>query len=97
MATMELTNIHMKPAQKHALQQRAKTHGTNVSEEIRRAVDAYLTGATPEEIRLLDAATRNAEAMLREMQDLLENTNRKAEVVFSEMAKLRGGYPEGTQ
>lgn len=94
---MELTNIHLRPAQKRALQQRAKAHGTNVAEEIRNAVDSYLAGMTAEEIQLLDVATRSAEAMLIEMQDMLEETNRKAGRIFQEMARLRGGYPEGTQ
>ena len=97
MSVMQLTNIHLRPTQKKALQQRAKSKGTNVAEEVRSAVDAYLAGITSEELALLDAATQNAEKMLAEMSQLLADTNRKASSVFAEMAKLRGGYPQGAE
>lgn len=97
MATMQLTNIHLRPAQKKALQQRAKAKGTNVAEEVRSAVDAYLAGVTTDELALLDAATKSTGVMLAEMTAMLEDTNRKVEGVFAEMAALRGDYPEGAR
>jgi hypothetical protein len=95
MTAMQITNIHLRPAQKKALQRRAKANNTNLAEEVRSAVDAYLAGVNSDELALLDAATRTAEAMLAEMAGMLENTNRKADRIFAEMAALRGGYPEG--
>ena len=97
MSTLVSTVIHLKPSQLRALQEMAKAHGTNVSEEIRDAVDSYLAGMTAEEIQILDVSTKKAEAMFVEMRDMLEETNHKAERIFREMAKLRGAYPEGTQ
>ncbi|MBC7943844.1 MAG: ribbon-helix-helix protein, CopG family [Burkholderiales bacterium] len=94
MSTMQLTNVHLRPAQKEALQQRAKANGSNVAEEIRNAVDAYLAGVTSDELALLDAATKRTEALLAEMNEMLDGVNRKAERIFAEMAKLRGGDPE---
>ncbi len=94
---MQLTNIHLRPAQKKALQQRAKAKGTNVAEEVRSAVDAYLAGVTTDELALLDAATKSTGVMLAEMTAMLEDTNRKVEGVFAEMAALRGDYPEGAR
>ena len=96
-ATMQLTNIHLRPPQKKALQQRAKANGTNVAEEVRNAVDAYLSGITLDELALLDAATKNTAAMLAEMNDMAEVMNRKAERIFAAMAALRGDYPEGAK
>ena len=95
--TMELTNFHLGRSQKLALKERAKAKGTNVAEEIRNAVDAYLTGVTPEELELLEAATRHAASGIAEMNMMLEATNRKADQVFAEMAKLRGGQSVGAE
>ena len=94
-APMELTNIYLRSTQKKALQQRAKANGTNVAEEVRSAVDAYLSGITADEIELLDAATKHTAALFAEMNAMADAMNRKSTRIFAEMAKLRGGYPEG--
>jgi hypothetical protein len=91
--TMELTNLHLRRSQKRALKERAKAKGTNVAEEIRNAVDAYLAGVTPEELQLLDAATKQAESAIAEMNAMLAATNRRAEQVFAELEALRAARP----
>lgn len=91
---MELTNFHLGKAQKKALRKRAEARGSNLAEEIRSAVDAYLSGITLDELALLDAATRQAEGAIAEMNAMLEQTNRKAERVFTELRKLRGKRAE---
>jgi uncharacterized membrane protein len=88
--TMELTNFHLGRQQKIALKQRAMANGTNVAEELRIAVDAYLSGVTPQELALLDAASRNAEKTIGEMNAMLEATNRRADEVFAELEHMRG-------
>lgn len=88
---MELTNFHLGRRQKNALRERAQARGGNVAEEIRNAVDAYLSGVTPQELELLDAATKQAETAIEEMTEMLDATNRKAEQVFAELERLRGG------
>jgi hypothetical protein len=55
---MELTNFHLGRKQKRALKERARTKGTTVAEEIRNAVDAYLSGATLDALEWLDAASK---------------------------------------
>ena len=87
---MELTNFHLGRKQKIALRKRARAKGTNVAEEIRDAVDAYLSGVSPEELDLLDVATRKAQADIAEMVELLDATNRKADQVFAQLEPLRG-------
>ena len=62
-----MTNFHLGRKQKIALRERARAKGTNVAEEIRNAVDAYLSGVSPEELDLLDVATRKAQADIAEM------------------------------
>jgi hypothetical protein len=95
--TMVLTNFHLGRRQKQALKERAQAKGTSVAEELRRAVDAYLAGVTPQELELLDAATSQAAAAIAEMSDILEVTNRRADRIFAELEKLRGGRPAGAK
>jgi len=89
--TMRATQIHFKPSQKAALQARAKTNNTNVAEEVRRAVDAYLGGVTTEEVELLDQATRQAKELLLQMSQTLETTNAHLRDVFAQRDRLRAG------
>ena len=88
MATMELTQIYLEPAQKKALQARAKSRGTKLAEEVRHAVDTYLAGVTPDELALLDYVTREAEKHLDAMARKLDSTNRKLDQLFGQMEKL---------
>jgi hypothetical protein len=89
--TMQATQIHFKPAQKKALQARARANKTNVAEEVRRAVDAYLAGLTSDELALLDQATKQAETMLAQMSQTLEDTNTHLRGVFAARDRLRAG------
>ena len=95
--TMALTNFHLGRRQKEALKERAQAKGTNVAEELRNAVDAYLAGVTPEELELLDVAAQQAAGAIAEMSDMLDATNRKANRIFAELEKLRGSRPAGAE
>ncbi len=86
---MQVTPIHLKPTQKRALQARAQANNTNVAEEVRRAVDAYLTGIDADELALLDQATRQAQVMLDDMRRTLVATNDHLRTVFAERDRLR--------
>lgn len=90
-ASLELTNFHLGRVQKQALKERAKARGSNLAEEIRNAVDAYLSGVTLEELELLDMVTKQAESHIVEMSAMLDATNHKADRIFAELEKLRGG------
>ncbi len=87
MRAMELTQVYLAPAQKKALRQRAKTNGSTMAEETRRAIDAYLEGVSPQELDMLDAATRQAEQHLAAMAADLERVNAKLERMFAEADK----------
>lgn len=95
LAAMELTNFHLGRQQKQALKDRAAANGTSVAEEIRNAVDAYLGGVTQDDLKLLDAATRQAQGAIAEMNQMLAATNRRADQVFAELERLRGSAPQG--
>ena len=87
MATMELTQVYLERAQKKGLQQRAKANGTKVAEEVRRAVDAYLAGISPDDLRLLDEGTRRAEQHLKEMAADLDRINARLDAAFARLSR----------
>ena len=87
MATMELTQVYLEREQKKALQQRARANGTKVAEEVRRAVDAYLAGISPDELRLLDEGTRKAERHLKEMAADLDRVNARLDAAIGQLSR----------
>ena len=89
MASRQLTQVYLDASQKSALQKRARAKGTKVAEEIRSAVDAYLSGISPDELELLDIASRQAANELQAMSESLDATNRKLDAVFNELERMR--------
>ena len=89
MATMELTQVYLEREQTKALQQRAKANGTKVAEEVRRAVDAYLAGISPDDLRLLDEGTRKAERHLKEMAGELDRVNARLDEAFARLSRKK--------
>jgi hypothetical protein len=87
--TMELTQVYLEPSQKKALQAKARAHGTKLAEEVRRAVDAYLAGVSPEELSLLDAGSRKAARHLAEMSEELERINVRLDEAFATVSRTR--------
>lgn len=86
---MQHTMVYLTPQQKSRLRSRARARGTKVAAEIRSAIDAYLTGITPQELELLDAATRRAEQDIREMIAMIDETHARIAKRHGEMARLR--------
>jgi len=85
MPTLQLTQIYLERDQKKGLQAKAKANGTKVAEEVRRAVDAYLAGISPEDLRLLDEGTRKAQRHLAEMATELDRVNAKLDSAFARL------------
>jgi len=75
MKAMQSTMVYLTQEQKSGLARRAQQRKTKVAAEIRSAVDAYLAGVTPQELELLDAATRRAkveiDAMVRTADQMI--------------------------
>jgi hypothetical protein len=86
---MELTQVYLEREQKRGLQAKAKANGTKVAEEVRRAVDAYLAGVSPEELTLLDEGSRKAERHLKEMSQELERINARLDEAFAQLSHTR--------
>jgi hypothetical protein len=89
MSSLVLTQVYLESEQKKALAAQAKASGRKSSDLIREAVDAMLLGVNPEELRQLDAATRHAEADIREMVELLDVNARRHADFMAEIAALR--------
>jgi hypothetical protein len=85
MPTLQLTQVYLEREQKKGLQARAKANGTKVAEEVRRAVDAYLAGISPEDLQLLDEGTRKAQRHLAEMATDLDRVNARLDTVFVQL------------
>ena len=94
MTALKPTRVYLDPAQKHALQRRANANGTNLSEELRRAVDWYLIGvAPPDELRLLDDETRKVEANVKEMARELDRISARLDAALATFSRRRQRTP----
>jgi predicted DNA-binding protein len=85
-----LTQVYLDSDQKKALTAQAKRTGRNASELVREAVDALLLGVSTEELKQLDAATRQAEADLKAMIKALDANAKQHRSFMAEIARLRG-------
>lgn len=90
MAIQRRTRAYLEVAQKAARKKLAKAKGTKIGHEIR---DAYLTGATAEDVKLLDVASREARKHLDAMIGELDRVNRNLDGVFAEMERIHGRSP----
>jgi hypothetical protein len=81
--------VYLTREQKEGLARRARERKTKVAAEIRSAIDAYLAGLTPQELELLDVATKRAkediDAMLETVNDMLRSHQR----FMKDMQRLR--------
>jgi hypothetical protein len=90
MATaMQNMMIYVTDTQKRALQKRARQRGTSVATEVRSAIDLHLSGVSVDDLALLDAATKRAEADIREMVARLERANRRVDAALAARRKAR--------
>jgi hypothetical protein len=91
--SLVLTNIYLEQRQKKAIARKARANGTNVSVEIRNAVDAYLAGLGAEELRLLDASTRQTQIEIDQMNAILDAGQTRAQRFFAEIEKIKAQAP----
>jgi len=76
---MEKLTIRLPAATLASLRQRARENGRTVPEEIRRAVDAYLLGASPGEHEMLDALSDKFVKAAKELERTLNQALHKIE------------------
>jgi hypothetical protein len=89
MKAMQSTMVYLTQEQKTGLAKRAQERKTKVAAEIRSAVDAYLAGVTPQELEMLDAATRRAQQEIDGMLKIADEILAGHAAFLREMRKLR--------
>lgn len=89
MKTMQSTMVYLTSEQKTGLAKRAQQRKTKVAAEIRSAVDAYLAGVTPQDLEMLDAATRRAKDEIDATLKVADQILASHAVFLREMRKLR--------
>ena len=89
MPALKPTRVYLERGQRHALQRRAKVNGTSLSEELRRAIECYLTGIAPEELRLLDDGTRKVEKDINEIACELDRINARLDAALATLSRGR--------
>ena len=83
--------LYLSPSQKRALQKKAKARSASMAAEVRNALDAYLDGVLPEELHLLDAATKQAQKDIDAMRKRLDEANHKVEDILRQRKALHVG------
>lgn len=84
-----LTNVYLENAQKKTLERLAKKNHSNLSVEIRHAVDVYSMGLSIDDLKMLDETTRRAKVEIDEMNATLDIGLARAERFFAEMDRLK--------
>ena len=67
----------------------APKNRSNLSVEVRNAVDVYSAGLSTDELRLLDEAALKTKQDLDEMNALLDQSLARSKKFFEEMKRLR--------
>ncbi len=86
-----LTNVYLENAQKKTLERLAKKNHSNLSVEIRHAVDVYSMGLSIDDLKMLDETTQRAKVEIDEMNATLDIGLARAERFFAEMDRLKEG------
>lgn len=86
---MVMTQIYLDASRKKSLAAKAKKTGRTLSELLRDAGDTALLGVTRDEVLQLDAATRRAEADLKEIVRVLDADAKAHGVFLAALKKMR--------
>lgn len=81
--------VMMTPADKVAIEQRARALDLTTSELVRRAAQSYDETVTPDQEAMLETLADELEAAVVSMRHDLQEANRKLDTHFAEMAALR--------
>ena len=86
---MVMTQVYLDASRKKSLAAKAKKTGRTLSELLRDAGDTALMGVTRDEVLQLDAATRRAEADLKEIVRVLDADAKAHGVFLAALKKMR--------
>ena len=85
--------VMMTPADKRAIEARARALDLTTSELVRRAAASYDARVTPEEERMLEALADEFEAAVADIRTTLKATNERLDAHFAEMEAIRKRPP----
>ena len=85
--------VMMTPADKAAIERRARSLDLTTSELVRRAAQSYDEAVTPEQETMLDALADELEAAVVSMRTDLCTANERLEAHFAEIAAIRAAPP----
>ena len=90
---MVMTQVYLDASRKKSLAAQAKRTGRTLSELLRDAGETALLGVTSEEVHQLDAATRCAEADLKEIVRVLDADAKGHRAFLAALKKIRAPEP----
>ncbi len=85
--------VMMTPADKKAIEARARALDLTTSELVRRAAASYEERITPEEERMLALLADEFDAAVADIRGTLRATNERIEAHFAELAAMRAKPP----
>lgn len=83
------TLIHVDPAQREALMQKARQHGHSIETEVKEAIDWYLVNVSEEELKELDQVTLEVQQTIQNMNKRLDGLIERFDIFFKEIEKIR--------
>lgn len=83
--------VMMTPADKAALEARARDRAMTTSEFVRQATAAYDERVSPEEERLLEVLSDEFVTLVADIRATLQQTNAQLDAHFAEMEAIRNG------
>lgn len=83
--------IHLEPAQKDALKQRARQSGRSLSAEIRLAIDTHLDHVDETSLAELNLLSQQAAGAIDQMQQDITRVRAKLTKTFAAIESLRVG------
>jgi len=82
--------VYVERNQRQALLKRASRNGTSITDEVRRAIGAYLALRGPDTLTVLDEGTRRAERHIEHMVAELDRLNACLDVSFAQLSHNAG-------
>jgi hypothetical protein len=84
-----LTNIYLEEMQRTTLERLARKNHSNLSLEVRNAIDLYSLGVSQNDLKMLDAASCQAKTDIDAMNTMLDASLQRAKDFFSAIAKIK--------
>jgi hypothetical protein len=82
-------SLSVEPSQMTILRRLARERGTTVEQEIDHAIDTYLSGISPQEVRMLNTILDRFRAKLHKKNQAIDAAQREIEQSNARLARLK--------